>query len=145
MQSTEQALRRLNDIFLEEIQKDPKFSELQASGKSLAFLKSNTSVKISGTKLTKTGLYPRAQDKGIKHFIPIAPLMEWVALKKYGITFKNEKEQKSIAWAIAKNAQKRGTTKYRKPTEIYRTATFAAIQKFKKEFKDAYLSNFTSL
>jgi hypothetical protein len=136
----EQIMRRLNDIFLQEIQSDPNFRALQASGKSLAFLKSNASVKIAGAKFTKYGLYPKAQDKGIKHFIPIAPLMEWVALKKYGINFKNEKEQKSIAWAIAKNAKKRGTFKYRNPTEIYSTAAKAAIQKLKNEITYADIS-----
>ena len=136
----------LNTIFMRILEADAQFQKLQATGKSLAFLKSDSSVKISGNSFIKLGLsYTHEQDKGFKYAAPIEPLTKWVLLGKYGIQAKNLKDARQIAFSIARAQKRRGSFKYRNPTEIYSTAAKAAISEFKTKLTDAYIAKLNTI
>lgn len=136
----------LNEIFMRILQADAQFQKLQATGKSLSFLKSSQSVKISENRMIKLGVsYTPEQDKGFKYAAPIEPLTQWVLLGKYGIQAKNLKHARQIAFAIARNQKRRGSYKWRNPTNIYSTAVDAAISEFKTKLTNAYISKLNSI
>ena len=134
---------KLNEEFLRALFADAEFQKMKAFGKQEAFLKSEKSNRITGNRFVKYGLaYTYAMDKGIKLFPPIAPLIDWVGLKKYGINFSSPQEQKSIAFAIARNMQKRGSYKFRRPSDMYGRAFEKAIQNSKRELYANIRRNF---
>ena len=84
------------------------------------FFNSSASVKIEPNKFTKltkgyTPFIDVGRSKGKRP--PIKPLIEWVARKKYGISFSTEKEKIGIAYAIANKQAKEGSFKRRNTSQ----------------------------
>jgi hypothetical protein len=86
------------------------------------------------------GVTKKAGD-GISHWKGI---FEWLKLKKYGINYKTEKERASIAWAIKKTHDEKGSFRFRRPeksTTILRDSIRAALPKLRKELIKREIKN----
>jgi hypothetical protein len=119
-----------NETLIPTLKNNPQWITTYAHGNAERFIEGNQSYLATHDRFTQFGLhYSTFLDKGrgpMNEAIPAPNRFElmkaWVGLKKYGITFKTEKEQEGIAWAIMKTHDKLGSYKFRMPnkqTEIY--------------------------
>jgi len=73
-----------------------------------------------------------------------ATLYEWVGYKKYGITYGNDKERKSITWAIYNKMQRDGSFKFRnkdKRTQVVETAIQKSLPTVTAALANFYTAN----
>lgn len=82
---------------------------LKASGNSAKMLHANLVGSIA--QLVDGSGYFEFQEYGRKAggAPPFQKLYEWLAFKKYGIEYKDDKQRRSIAWALQKKIRDKGT------------------------------------
>jgi len=131
----EKVINLWNSEFNKNVLGNPENAKIKASGASNAFLASPKSLKIRENGFSKIGLYPMEQDKGRGatknrtggHW---KALYDWLAYRKYGFNWKNEKERKQMTFALWKVASQKGSWKHRNPdkqTRIYQDALDATF------------------
>ena len=108
------------ESFLKDVLSDPDFRRMKASGRLEAFLKSSDSYTASDERFIQYAThYARQAERGRG---PTrnptgglwAAIYEWLELKKYGITYADDKERKGIAWAITTTIRRQGSYNYRR-------------------------------
>jgi hypothetical protein len=93
---------------------------LQASGLSASLLRTEQSGNIA--KLIDAAGYFEFQEFGRRGggMPPFKAIYDWLQFKKYGLNYANDKERKSLAWAIMMKIRKSGTHTHitQKPTGV---------------------------
>lgn len=152
MLDNERLFLDLNNDFMRILQDNKEWKKIQAFGKSLAFLESDASVKISANRMIKLGVsYTDTHDKGFMRstgitYNELLPLAKWVLLNKYGIKkIKTIKEAMPIAFRLNRMHGEIGSHKYRNPTNMYPTVTLEAMSNFKKNLINAYITKLNSI
>lgn len=131
-------LKKWNNELNEAIISNSDFQKAKAFGKAERFLLSPKSFVIEKDKVTKWGLYPYEMDKGRgatknKTGGLYDAIYEWLSLKKYGISWENDKERKGIAFAITRKISLFGTYRRKNPTDIYGAAIKKTLPLLEKE------------
>jgi hypothetical protein len=112
-------------LFLEKAREDivklQASKGLKASGKSAEELRVETTA--TGGKLIDGAGYFEYQERGRgatsggKGTTPLSKLIyEWLKYRKYGLTYKNDKERQSLAYVIARKIHQKGTYTHIKGT-----------------------------
>ena len=128
------------------ILKQQAMQKAEASGNFRAFIESDASIfALEDNRFTKLGTeYTKEIDVGRSpgKLPPIQPIKEWVDLKKYGISFANDRERDSIAWGIAKKMAKKGGYKRRntsKRTNIFANAISESMPTLSKLLAESFI------
>ena len=119
-----------------------------ASGKSAKLLRAefpdeNTGLLIDGSGSFYYQEFGRAKGK----MPPYQAIYDWLEYKKYGFTYKDDKERKSLTWMIMSSIRKKGTYAHykHKPTNVVRDALSSErIQELKKKIAARFLSEVRS-
>lgn len=91
-----------------------KSKRLRASGLSASLLTTERSGDIF-LLVDKSGTF-EFQEYGRRPggYPPFKKIYEWLQYKKYGLSYTNDKQRRSLAWAISKKIQQRGTFTFRR-------------------------------
>lgn len=141
----------------EEIRKGLKKERINASGNLSESLRSEITER--SYKLFAANYVDYAErGRGPGKVPPVQSIYEWLKFgkPKYGLSYKNDKERRSIAFAIVTNIKKKGSYKHRKPSkqtnvvndsiqiiseivkkEFVTFVTEEELSKYKDTFKDA--------
>ena len=113
------AFQALNQALIRNLLANPQTRVVRASGRFESFFQSASSVEISGNRFVKYSVpYTPYIDAGKpKGWSDVRELYEWVGLKKYGISYANNRERRGIAYAIARKHAKEGSYKFRNKSE----------------------------
>ena len=123
-----EAIAQFDNSLQTELKNGLVSSGVQASGetaKSLRSESSNDRYTLFGRGFFSSVDFGRGKYKGGPPGGFLQKLTAWVELRKYGITFENEKQKMGIAWAIYTKIQQSGSLKHRdtgKRTNIIRVA-----------------------
>jgi len=121
MLTIEQALLQYNSRLTNEILANPDFRSATASGNFANFVNTAQSIELKSTpervEFTKYGTsYTTALDKGTPPGQAqglAKDIYEWLAYKKYGLDWRNEKQRKNLADYLAYKIQRFGSYKHR--------------------------------
>lgn len=143
MSSIEEIFKNFNSNINRNITSNPNFVRSVATGSMRESVLNESNVSISKTKFTKrVKNYADFIDKGRGKYSGggnanlWGRLYEWVGLKKYDISYSDDKGRKRITWAIYKKMQKEGSFKHRNPsrqTDIFNSAVQASINELRKD------------
>lgn len=93
---------------------------LTAHGSSAASLRTERTA-TGGQLIDGSGSF-EAQDFGRSpgKMPPFAAIFQWLELKKYGLTYKNETERRALAWRIMQKIKRKGSYTFirKKPTGV---------------------------
>jgi len=133
----------------------PEWQKAKATGNAQAFLESAESYTATDVGFIQYGVpYSKAIDSGRGKTVNMVrdpqryqSILTWVGLKKYGITFKDAKEQAGIAFAIMRKQDKEGSYKFRNETartKIYEDALAKALPDLNVALNWQYMSQLNS-
>lgn len=151
--TVEEAFKKFDEEFTKEILSNPDFIAQIASGATASFLESSESSSISKSQYIKVGLRPFEKDKGRGENKSntgglVDAIYEWLKYKKYGISYKDDKERLSIAIAIARKIAKEGSYKFRniaKRTSVYEDAFSKTFGNLEADLADIEVSRTLSI
>lgn len=109
-----EALIAYRKIFVKEMVESEGYKKAKAFGEFERFVQSEQSATITEDRYIQRGpAYTGSLDVGFNHAAPVTAIYDWLALGKYGFTFKDDRDRLSTAWAIVTNQKKRGSFKRR--------------------------------
>lgn len=117
-----------------------------ASGKSAKSLRIETT-PTSGTLYGESYFYQQQNGRKAGKMPPVKPIYNWLAYKKYGLSYKNDKQRKSLAFAIALNMKKKGTLISRNKSKglefekIIEKETKIFADNLKNDIKNRFIAN----
>lgn len=139
-----QLIREFLDTLRKEIIAAQKNKGLTASGKSAELLAVEATdgygELIDGSGSFVYQEYGRGAGKQ-PPFLPVGVIYEWLKYSKYGLTYQDDKERKSLAFAISRKIAKQGTFTHRQKKQtgvLTDILTKERIDSFAKVFGDKY-------
>lgn len=126
---------KFNKTLTQAIVTDPAFIAMKASGRSEAFIKSNDSVLVQKGKFVKFALNAYEMDHGRGKTVNrtggfTQAIYDWLSYKKYDLNWKDDKQRRGMAIAIARKTSIYGSFKRRNPdkqTDIFGKAVKKAL------------------
>lgn len=144
--SDEQLIREFLETLKKEIVDAQSSKGLKASGKSAELLaveaSGNKGELIDGSGSFYFQEYGRASGKQ-PPFVPVGVIYEWLQYKKYGLNYANDKERKSLAFAISRKIGQQGTLTKRENRQtgvLTDILTNKRVDSFVKVLSEKYLS-----
>lgn len=128
--TSEEALIAYRKVLVDALVNSEGYRKAKAFGTFERFVQSDASATITPERYIQKGTaYTSSLDVGFKHTSPVDAIYDWLGLRKYGFKYSNDKERRSLAWAIVTNQKKDGGSFKRRNTSARTDIVQGAIDK----------------